>query len=115
MAEQIILKTFKYRIYPSKAQNTCLNNTLALCCELYNASDEVQKARLGLGKPLTRGLIQGHSRLTAYAAKHKGDPILAQRAWSEFRREPTAVERSGRVAVRTVAKTDVLRLLATGK
>lgn len=26
-----------YRIYPSKAQTTCLNNTLALCCELYNA------------------------------------------------------------------------------
>lgn len=37
MAEQIILKSFKYRIYPSKAQTTCLNNTLALCCELYNA------------------------------------------------------------------------------
>lgn len=38
VAEPIIRKTFKYRIYPSKAQITCLNHTLALCCELYNAS-----------------------------------------------------------------------------
>jgi len=38
MAEQIILKTFKYRIFPSRSQTTRLNGTLALCCELYNAS-----------------------------------------------------------------------------
>lgn len=29
---------FKYRIYPSHAQVTRLNQTLALCCELYNAA-----------------------------------------------------------------------------
>jgi putative transposase len=29
---------FKYRIYPSKAQVTKLDATLALCCELYNAA-----------------------------------------------------------------------------
>ncbi|MGI8657096.1 MAG: RNA-guided endonuclease InsQ/TnpB family protein [Pyrinomonadaceae bacterium] len=33
-----MLKTFRYRICPSKAQTTRLNGTLALCCELYNAS-----------------------------------------------------------------------------
>ncbi len=30
-------KTFKYHLYPSKAQVTRLNSILALCCELYNA------------------------------------------------------------------------------
>jgi putative transposase len=31
-------RTFKYRIYPSKAQIARLEETLALCCELYNAA-----------------------------------------------------------------------------
>jgi len=52
-------------------------------CELYNASEEEQAARLGqsLGK---LNLRQGHSRLTAFAAKRKKDKKLAQRAWDEF-------------------------------
>lgn len=38
MAEQrITQRTFKYRIFPSRAQTTRLNNVLSLCCELYNA------------------------------------------------------------------------------
>ena len=37
MAERTIIKTFKYRIYPGRAQTTRLQTTLALCCELYNA------------------------------------------------------------------------------
>ena len=31
-------QTYRYRIFPSKAQTTRLNATLALCCELYNAA-----------------------------------------------------------------------------
>jgi putative transposase len=31
-------RTYKYRIYPTKAQRTALNATLSLCCELYNAA-----------------------------------------------------------------------------
>jgi hypothetical protein len=52
-------------------------------CTLYNASAEQQRAALGesLG-PLN--LQQGHSRLTAYAARARRDPELARRAWSEF-------------------------------
>ncbi|UOG77599.1 Tat pathway signal sequence domain protein (plasmid) [Hymenobacter tibetensis] len=52
-------------------------------CELYNAPEAEQAARLGesLGK---LNLRQGHSRLTAFAAKRKGDKRLAQRAWEEF-------------------------------
>jgi putative transposase len=39
MADAIITqRSFKYRIYPSHAQTTRLEQTLALCCELYNAA-----------------------------------------------------------------------------
>src|SRR5258708_12776784 len=31
-------KTFQYRLYPTKQQQTLLNAWLALCCELYNAA-----------------------------------------------------------------------------
>src|SRR5262245_51669223 len=31
-------KAYKYRIYPSKAQKRQLEQTLGLCCELYNAA-----------------------------------------------------------------------------
>jgi hypothetical protein len=53
-------------------------------CELYNTSPEEQTKRLGraLGE---LNLQQGHSRLTAYAAKMKSDPALAKRAWAEFK------------------------------
>ncbi len=52
-------------------------------CTLYNAPPEQQKAALGesLGE---LNLGQGHSRLTAYAARIKRDPALALRAWEEF-------------------------------
>lgn len=52
-------------------------------CTLYNAAPEQQQAQLGksLGD---LNLGQGHSRLTAYAAKMKRDPELARRAWQEF-------------------------------
>src|SRR5205085_11517918 len=33
----IAQRTFKFRVFPSKAQLTCLQSTLSLCCELYNA------------------------------------------------------------------------------
>lgn len=38
MADSIIRKTFKFRLYPSKAQITKLDNTLDLCRELYNGA-----------------------------------------------------------------------------
>ncbi|HYP15946.1 MAG TPA: Tat pathway signal sequence domain protein, partial [Opitutus sp.] len=54
-------------------------------CELYNAPAEEQTKRFG--QPL-RGvnLQQGHSRLTAFAARTKGNADLAKRAWDEFYR-----------------------------
>lgn len=32
-----MIRSYKYRIYPSHAQETLLENWLNLCCELYNA------------------------------------------------------------------------------
>jgi putative transposase len=34
----MIRKTYKYRLYPTRAQVASLDATLALCCELYNAA-----------------------------------------------------------------------------
>ncbi|THX58112.1 hypothetical protein D6D06_03185 [Aureobasidium pullulans] len=52
-------------------------------CYYFGASQEEQLARYGkaFGK---LNLHQGHSRLTAYAAKHSGNATLAARAWNEF-------------------------------
>lgn len=54
-------------------------------CILYQAPAEQQTARLG--RTFSGSLTQGHSRLTAYAAKQNNDPDLAKRAWSEFFRQ----------------------------
>ncbi len=52
-------------------------------CELYNAAPEEQERRLG-SRLNGNNLRSDHSRLTAFAAKIKGDPALARRAWVEF-------------------------------
>ncbi|MFT3829091.1 MAG: Tat pathway signal sequence domain protein [Opitutaceae bacterium] len=52
-------------------------------CALYNAPAAEQEKQLG---EALRGnnLRQAHSRLTAFAARTRGDATLAQRAWREF-------------------------------
>jgi hypothetical protein len=52
-------------------------------CYYFNAAAAEQAKHFG--QPL-RGisLQQGHSRLTAFAARLNGDPALARRAWAEF-------------------------------
>lgn len=53
-------------------------------CEVYNADRDEQR-RL-YGQTFNNATLrQGHSRLTAYVARRRNDPKLAQRAWSEFR------------------------------
>jgi len=54
-----------------------------LYCELYNGTDEQQKAALGESFG-SINLQQGHARLTAYAARRKNDAALAARAWQEL-------------------------------
>lgn len=52
-------------------------------CELYNApAAEKRKVLGGGGDP--PNLIQGHARLTAFAAHRMRNDALAQRAWREF-------------------------------
>lgn len=77
-------------------------------CELYNATPEEQTQRLGA--PL-RGinLQQGHSRLTAFAAKVKSDPRLARRAWEEFRRAGPGGGRTEGPQVRRIHGPTVLQ------
>lgn len=51
-------------------------------CRLYNDLPALSKA---VGKPIKKlNLVQGHARLTAFAAWHDGDKALAKRAWREF-------------------------------
>ncbi|QYM77729.1 Tat pathway signal sequence domain protein [Horticoccus luteus] len=77
-------------------------------CELYNASPEEQQRRLG--QPLHGlNLQQGHSRLTAYAAKLTGNPALAKRAWREFFRGQGGIRRRGKLAAVRVTGPAVLR------
>ncbi|KAI0198575.1 hypothetical protein F4808DRAFT_435690 [Astrocystis sublimbata] len=52
-------------------------------CYYYGAGAEAQKARYGKSFG-SLSLHQGHSRLTAYAAKRMGNATLARRAWDEF-------------------------------
>ncbi|MDX3382126.1 Tat pathway signal sequence domain protein [Streptomyces niveiscabiei] len=48
----------------------------------YNGTD-AQKRQL-TGSTWKSALPAAHSRITAYAARHQGDPALASRAWKEF-------------------------------
>jgi hypothetical protein len=83
-------------------------------CELYNASIAEQSKRFG--HPLSDiSLKQAHSRLTAFAANLAHDPVLAQRAWTEFyqsngnergprRAKPVAATISGSAVLRPVTE-----------
>ena len=77
-------------------------------CELYNAAAEEQTKRLGQALRGV-GLQQGHSRLTAYAARAKNDPALAQRAWAEFNRGGGGQRASGRFEAKKITGPAVLR------
>ena len=52
-------------------------------CATYNAPSAEFTAKTG-APDRGRNLKEGHSRLTAFAAKHRKDPALARRAWQEF-------------------------------
>jgi hypothetical protein len=52
-------------------------------CQYYSADRAERAKALGVDAK-SDGLVQPHSRLTAYAAFKRKDPALAQRAWNEF-------------------------------
>lgn len=77
-------------------------------CELYNALPEEQERRLG--QPLHGlNLQQGHSRLTAYAAKMTDNNALAKRAWREFFRGQGGIRQRDKPAAVRIAGPAVLR------
>jgi len=77
-------------------------------CELYNGTAEEQVKRLGSALRGV-GLQQGHSRLTAYAARQKGDATLAQRAWKEFNQGVGRQRATGRFETTRITGPAVLR------
>ena len=77
-------------------------------CYFYNGPAEEQVQRFG--RALSGlNLQQGHSRLTAFAAKMNNDPALAQRAWQEFYRGSGGVERRGVPEAKLIRGPEVLR------
>ncbi len=77
-------------------------------CILYNATPEEQVRQLGQALRGV-GLQQGHSRLTAYAAKVNADPALARRAWKEFSQGAGGQRSQGIFSVKRVNGPAVLR------
>ena len=82
-------------------------------CVLYNATPAEQAQRFGQAFKNV-GLQQGHSRLTAYAAREKKDPALAQRAWQEFGQGGGGPRARGRFESRRVVGPAVLRPVDEG-
>jgi hypothetical protein len=76
-------------------------------CELYNAPAEEQERRLG-SKLKGISLVQGHSRLTAFAAKNKADATLAARAWKEYFRGDGPSDRSPKLQTKRITGPAVL-------
>ena len=77
-------------------------------CTLYNATPAEQVQQLGQALH-GNNLQQGHSRLTAYAAKMNSDPALAQRAWKEFSHGDGGRRAPGQFSVRHITGPAVLR------
>ena len=82
-------------------------------CVLYNATPAEQAQRFGQAFRNV-GLQQGHSRLTAYAAREKKDAALAQRAWREFAQGAGGPRARGRFETRRVVGPAVLRPVEEG-
>ncbi len=76
-------------------------------CELYNAPAEEQERRLG-SKLKGISLVQGHSRLTAFAAKAKNDPALGARAWREYFRGDVGSDRHQKLETKRIVGPAVL-------
>lgn len=76
-------------------------------CKWYNAPASELQAHLG-GRVGTRGLPQGHSRLTAYAAYHLEDDALARRAAHELLDQTHFEDFRLESRQRTVSGSDVL-------
>jgi len=77
-------------------------------CQYYNAPPAEFEARTG-APGAERGLRQGHSRFTAYAAVKRNNPALARRAWMEFAGQGDRPDRLATATPRRIAGAAVLK------
>jgi len=77
-------------------------------CQYYNAPAAEFTAKTGAAFK-DRGLRQGHSRFTAFAAVKRNDPKLAQRAWAEFMGQGDREERQQNGRNERIAGAAVLK------
>jgi hypothetical protein len=77
-------------------------------CRYYNAPDAELEAHVG-ARVGARNLREGHSRLTAYAARQANDVRLAARAWEEFFSGEAGQGMLEPLATRRIAGAAVLR------
>ncbi len=77
-------------------------------CQTYNSSAAEFQATTG-ANARGRNLRQGHSRLTAFAAKHRQNPALAKRAWEEFFSGDAGLDMGIAAKARKIGGTAVLK------
>jgi hypothetical protein len=77
-------------------------------CQYYNAPPAEFEAKTG-APGAERGLRQGHSRFTAYAAVKRNDPALARRAWLEFSGQGDRPDRLANAGPRRIDGAAVLK------
>ena len=80
MAEQRITqrKTYKYRLFPSRAQTTHMSGTLALLCELYNAGLQERRDAYRLERKSVRYIEQANQLPEIKEARPELDEIHSQ-------------------------------------
>jgi putative transposase len=72
------MKAYKYRLYPSKAQVTRMNGTLALCCELYNAALQERRDAYRLERKSIHYIAQANQLPEIKAARPELNEIHSQ-------------------------------------
>jgi putative transposase len=124
MAEQIIRKTFRYRLYPTKRQVESLEHTLSLCAELYNAAVQERRDAWRIGRVSIHRFSQ-NSQLTEIK-KDRSDlwdvnalaleDVLkrVERAFNGFFRRVKAGQKAGYPRFRSFRRYDSFTLRKIG-
>jgi putative transposase len=74
----VVRRTFKYRIYPSRAQAACFEAILALCCELYNAGLQERREAYKFQRKSIRYLEQANQLPAIKEARPELNDIHSQ-------------------------------------
>jgi hypothetical protein len=81
---------------------------------VYNGSREQRQKAIGISAK-SAGLVDSHSRCTAFAAWHLKDKALAQRAWHEWIGGQSTAQRKASMSIRLVTGPDVLNPVEEAK